>query len=152
MIPSDHFVRFYNEVFKFLEAQDPSLETLKDYYREISEAPNPRRDEFFRHGIHGMCEYWDMIRVEEDCDLEIHEFPDHAEFRMRRCPSLSKITDNDAGPYARYCHHCPGWIIPAIERADCVCEFNIGNPLKPSCGWKIYPGDSGKASRALEEE
>ena len=32
MIPSDHFVRFYNEVFKFLDNQGG----LEAYYEEIS--------------------------------------------------------------------------------------------------------------------
>ena len=34
MIPSDHFTRFYNEVFKFLEKQGE--EDLKKYWLEIS--------------------------------------------------------------------------------------------------------------------
>ena len=34
MIPSDHFTRFYNEVFKFLEKQGE--EDLKQYWLEIS--------------------------------------------------------------------------------------------------------------------
>ena len=32
MIPSDHFVRFYNEVFKFLDEKGK----LQEYYDEIS--------------------------------------------------------------------------------------------------------------------
>lgn len=35
MIPSDQFVRFYNEVFKFLDAQGGGA--LEDYYRAVSE-------------------------------------------------------------------------------------------------------------------
>lgn len=34
MIPSDHFTRFYNEVFKFLESQGE--EALEAYFLEIS--------------------------------------------------------------------------------------------------------------------
>ena len=34
MIPSDHFTRFYNEVFKFLEKQGE--EDLQAYWLEIS--------------------------------------------------------------------------------------------------------------------
>ena len=34
MIPSDHFVRFYNEVFKFLDKQGDGA--LEKYYLEIS--------------------------------------------------------------------------------------------------------------------
>ena len=35
MIPSDHFVRFYNELFKFLETLPP--EEMQAYYRSVSE-------------------------------------------------------------------------------------------------------------------
>jgi len=34
MIPSDQFVRFYNEVFKFLDAKGDGA--LEDYYRVVS--------------------------------------------------------------------------------------------------------------------
>ena len=35
MIPSDHFVRFYNEVFKFLAKAGPC--ELRRYYDRVSE-------------------------------------------------------------------------------------------------------------------
>ena len=34
MIPSDHFTRFYNEVFKFLDSRGEA--DLEDYFLEIS--------------------------------------------------------------------------------------------------------------------
>jgi hypothetical protein len=64
MIPSDHFVRFYNEVFKFLDKENG----LEKYYREIS-----RHQElhcyklFMEKGLEGMEEYWGHIRVEDNC-------------------------------------------------------------------------------------
>ena len=35
MIPSDHFVKFYNEIFKFLERKGP--EALDRYYARVAE-------------------------------------------------------------------------------------------------------------------
>jgi hypothetical protein len=37
------------------------------------------------------------------------------EFRMLRCPSLSKPLDNMLGCHY-YCDHCAGWIHPVIEK------------------------------------
>ena len=34
MIPNDHFVKFYNEIFKFLETQ--AGDALQDYWLTIS--------------------------------------------------------------------------------------------------------------------
>ena len=72
MIPSDHFVRFYNEVFKFL---DP-IGGLPDYYLEIS------RDQelhclklFWEKGLAGMKEYWDGIVKEENTPQEFFSNP-----------------------------------------------------------------------------
>ena len=44
MIPSDHFVRFYNEVFKFLDEHDG----LNEYYQEISRHQDFHCLELFR--------------------------------------------------------------------------------------------------------
>ena len=44
MIPSDHFVRFYNEVFKFLDEHN----ALDPYYREISRHQELHCLELFR--------------------------------------------------------------------------------------------------------
>ena len=62
MIPSDHFVRFYNEVFKYLDEKG----NLQDYYQEISRHQEHHcLDLFCRKGIAGMREYWGMIAKEE---------------------------------------------------------------------------------------
>ena len=58
MIPSDHFTRFYNEVFKFLEKQGE--EDLKKYWLEISKNQEKHTLELFKEkGLQGMYEYWD---------------------------------------------------------------------------------------------
>ena len=81
MIPSDHFTRFYNEVFKFLEKQ--SEEDLKEYWLEISKNQEKHTLELFKEkGLRGMYEYWDHIRIEENCDLDLELEDDKLELRM----------------------------------------------------------------------
>ncbi|HQL52096.1 MAG TPA: hypothetical protein PLR91_12960, partial [Kiritimatiellia bacterium] len=66
MIPSDQFVRFYNEVFKFLDAQGGGA--LEDYYRAVSEQQERHCLALFKaDGLAGMKAYWDRIAVEENC-------------------------------------------------------------------------------------
>ena len=149
MIPSDHFVRFYNEVFKFLDSKPDGL---ADYYREIAHDQESHCLKIFMEkGLQGMYEYWDMIRFEENCDMDIKKYDDHIEFHMNKCPSLGKVTDNDAGPFERYCNHCPGWVIPLVEKAGFVCEYNIIDRFKPICSSKIYPKSSGRKSSIVEK-
>ena len=113
MIPSDHFVRFYNEVFKFLDEQNG----LKPYYEEIS-----RHQErhclklFMEKGLLGMEEYWGTIRVEENCICTSFIKDEVRYSHMSRCPSLSKVLDSDAEPCRKYCLHCPGWIAPLMTK------------------------------------
>ena len=59
MIPSDHFTRFYNEVFKFLERQGEK--DLDDYFLEISK----NQENHILHlieekGFEGMHQYWSV--------------------------------------------------------------------------------------------
>ena len=113
MIPSDHFVRFYNEVFKFLDAQGG----LEAYYEKIS-----RHQElhcmklFMEKGLQGMEEYWGTIRVEENCICTSYIKDDVRYSHMSRCPSLSKVLDSDAEPCRKYCLHCPGWVAPLMTK------------------------------------
>ena len=113
MIPSDHFVRFYNEVFKFLDEQNG----LQPYYEEIS-----RHQErhclklFMEKGLQGMEEYWGHIRVEENCISSSYIKDDVRYSHNSRCPSLSKVLDNDAEPCRKYCLHCPGWVAPLMTK------------------------------------
>ena len=114
MIPSDHFTRFYNEVFKFLE--DQGEEHLEAYWLEISKNQEKHTLELFKEkGLKGMYEYWDHIRIEENCDMDLKLDDEKLELRMNVCPSLSKVLDNDAEPMKRYCDHCAGWILSLIH-------------------------------------
>ncbi|MBO7147940.1 MAG: hypothetical protein J6W81_09370 [Lentisphaeria bacterium] len=143
MIPSDHFVRFYNEVFKFLDEK----KGLQDYYLEISKLQEFHCLELFRKkGLRGMYEYWDHIRIEENCDMTLNLTDEYMELIMNHCPSLSKVTDNDAGPCEKYCEHCPGWVVPLIEKAGYVVEYNLVDRKIPKCSIRIYPASSGKKS------
>ncbi len=116
MIPSDHFVRFYNEVFKFLDRKGG--DHLQNYWLEISRHQERHCLELFKtKGLQGMYEYWEHIRIEENCDMEITMHDGWIEFYMKKCPSLTKAIDNDAEPCEKYCDHCPGWVGPLMKKA-----------------------------------
>lgn len=140
MIPSDHFVRFYNEVFKFLDERN----ALDAYYREISRHQEHHCLELFRtRGLRGMYEYWDHIRIEENCEMTLDLEPDRLILTMLRCPSLSKVIDNDAGPCAKYCDHCPGWVLPLLAKAGFSAEYNLVDRAVPQCRMVIRPASEG---------
>ena len=66
MIPSDHFVRFYNEVFKFLDENNG----LTEYYQEISKHQDFHCLELFRsRGLQGVYEYYCVISKEENSSV-----------------------------------------------------------------------------------
>lgn len=141
MIPSDHFVRFYGEVFKFLEEKNG----LEEYYREISRHQELHCYELFMEkGLEGMEEYWGHIHVEENCvassgieDGVRHSF-------MQRCPSLSKVMDNDAGLCQIYCLHCPGWCLPLMTKCGFYEVYDIIGFNDPRCR-SIHTEDREKA-------
>lgn len=140
MIPSDHFVRFYNEVFKFLEERGEK--DLHDYWLEISRHQEMHCLELFKtKGLKGMVEYWTHIKEEENCDMTIREFEDHIEFEMNKCPSLSKVLDNDALPMERYCDHCPGWCISLIRKAGFYPVYDLISRKEPRCRCSIFKNE-----------
>ncbi len=148
MIPSDQFVRFYNEVFKFLDAQGG--DALEEYYRVVSEQQERHCLELFmKQGLAGMKAYWDRIAVEENCDMTCTLHADRLEIVMRRCPSLGKAMDNDAGAFARYCDHCPGWVIPLLEKAGFHCDYDMIDRSRPQCRMTIFPAVPARPSRVL---
>ena len=130
MIPSDHFVRFYNEVFKFLDKQGG----LQDYYEEISRHQEFHCLELFKSkGLQGVVEYYEKIRKEENCvlDMELHE--DRLISHMTCCPSLTKVLDNDAEPFLKYCDHCAGWSMPLYTKCGIYYVQNMIDRRKPVC-------------------
>ena len=130
MIPSDHFVRFYNEVFKFLDEKNG----LKKYYDEISRHQELHCYQcFMDKGLDGMEEYWGHIRVEENC-VAYSEIIDGVRYSfMNRCPSLSKVLDCDAEPCQKYCRHCPGWVLPLMTKCGFYSLSDIRNLDQPQC-------------------
>ncbi len=130
MIPSDHFVRFYNEVFKFLDERD----ALEPYYREISRHQEKHCLELFRReGLKGVMKYYEKIRFEENCGLEMEFLPDRLVSRMTACPSLAKVLDSDATPCAKYCDHCSGWSSPLYTKCGIYYIENIISRTEPRC-------------------
>lgn len=147
MIPSDHFPRFYNEVFKFLETQGE--EVLEQYWLEISMNQERHVLELFREkGLEGMYEYWSHIREEENCEMDIDLHADRLELRMHKCPSLSKVMDNDATPMARYCDHCAGWIGPIMDKVGYSLVYDVIDRTKPQCTMKVFKDPA--AAKAAE--
>ena len=135
MIPSDHFVRFYNEVFKFLDEKND----LEKYYKHIS-----RHQEFHclklfsEKGIKGVYEYYQKIYKEENCRGKLILNDDELILSMERCPSLSKAIDNDAGVCGKYCLHCPGWTTDIYTKAGLYQIFDIMGLYEPQCREWIY--------------
>ena len=143
MIPSDHFVRFYNEVFKALEAK--GHEHLVAYWRELGRLQTAELAERFREGgLQACCDYWQRIREEENCEGELTLTDDYFEFRMLRCPSLSKVLDNDAAPSPLYCDHCMGWIEPVMAACGLHAVLDMGSRSEPHCVFRVYT-DAAKA-------
>lgn len=137
MIPSDHFVKFYNEVFKYLDRRGGG--ELEKYYQLVSQNQEFHCLELFRQkGIAGMYEYWEHIRIEENCDLKLSLQPGIFHCRMLHCPSLSKVTDNDAGACLKYCDHCPGWILPLMTKAGFFAVYNIIDRTKAECEFFVF--------------
>jgi len=137
MIPSDHFVRFYNEVFKFLDKQ--SGDGLSKYWLAVSKLQeNFCLENFQKDGLRGMYDYWNHIRIEENCDMTLKLNEDFLELIMHKCPSLSKVQDNDAEPCAKYCEHCVGWIGPIISKCNYYMVCDIHGRNVPTCHSWIF--------------
>ena len=137
MIPSDHFVRFYNEVFKALEARGPRH--LTDYWRELGRLQSRELAARFRKGgVKAALRYWKRIIVEENCGAELRDHGDWFEFRMRRCPSLSKVLDNDASPCRRYCDHCMAWVEPVMRKSGLFAVMDMISRSEPRCRFAVF--------------
>ncbi len=135
MIPSDHFVRFYNEVFKFLDEKGG----LEDYYGHISRHQELHCLKLFRERrLQGVYDYYVKIRKEENCELEITLNEGELVLWMTRCPSLSKALDNDAGACPKYCLHCPGWTTGLYRKAGLYQIYDLMGLDDPQCCEWIY--------------
>ena len=135
MIPSDHFVRFYNEVFKFLDEKGG----LQAYYEEIGRHQELHCLELFRgKGLRGVYEYYRKIYKEENCEGDLIFNGHELIIGMSRCPSLSKALDNDAGVCRKYCLHCPGWTGRLYAKAGLYQVFDLMGLDNPQCCEWIY--------------
>ena len=147
MIPSDHFVRFYNEVFKFLDTRNG----LEDYYAHISSHQELHCLKIFSEkGIVGVYEYYLKIRKEENCEMDMELHSDFLYMGMTKCPSLSKNLDNDAGLCIKYCEHCPGWSLPLGKKAGIFEITDMVAPDVPQC-YTYYFEDKEKAEKQYQK-
>ncbi len=148
MLPSDHFVRFYNELFKMIGER--GKEHLRAYWREIARLQKTILGPFIEaDGLRGMYTYWKHIRTEENCEADLSLTDDYFEFRMRTCPSLTKAMDNDAGVYRYYCDHCAGWIAPVVESYGYHLAYDMISRTQPRCVMRVYK-DKAKAAEFLK--
>lgn len=137
MIPSDHFVRYYNEVFKALESRGPG--ELAKYWADIGELQKRElADSFRKGGLQACYDYWARILKEENCVGQLSLTPDYFELRMDRCPSLSKVLDNDASPCFHYCDHCMGWVRPVMEVSGLYAVLDMQSRTEPHCVFRVY--------------
>ena len=105
-------------------------------------------DLFQQKGLEGMYEYWENIRIEENCDMDMDLREDRLELRMNVCPSLSKVMDNDAAPMGRYCDHCAGWIGPILDKLGYHLVYDVIDRQQPQCVMRIFK----EKEAALEAE
>lgn len=137
MIPSDHFVRYYNEVFKMLDER--GHEHLVAYWRELGRLQTQELGERFRKGGLQACyDYWKVIKKEENCEAELTLTNECFEFCMHKCPSFSKVIDNDATASSLYCDHCMGWIEPVMKYAGLYAVMDIQSRTEPHCRFRVY--------------
>ena len=130
-MPSDQFVLFYNEIFKFLEKKGP--EELRRYYGRVSR----RQEQFclplFAKGLKGIHEYRDRIRIEENCQSRNILGENYLEGGQLVCPSLTKALASETGACLHYCDHCPGWTLPVYAKAGFHCVYDIVSRTRPTC-------------------
>ena len=137
MIPSDHFVKFYSEVFKYLQKQGKAA--VDEYYTTIAEHQKTHCLKLFQEkGIEGMKEYWDHIIIEENCDADSFIQNKSYTFYMNGCPSLGKVLDNDGGVCDIYCDHCPGWILSVMSACNHYCVYDMIASDIPRCMLKVF--------------
>ncbi|NMA44152.1 MAG: hypothetical protein GX946_12360 [Oligosphaeraceae bacterium] len=134
MIPSDHFVRFYNEVFKYLEQHGG----LEEYFQAIAQKQEKFCLETFKNdGLNGVHEYYQKIRHEENCGLDLNLTQNYLQLNMHACPSLAKAMDNDAGASLRYCDHC-SWLMLLCSKAGLYIIYDFMDPKQPQCQSWIF--------------
>ena len=120
------------------------------YWREISRLQQTILGPFIEaDGLRGMYTYWERIRVEENCEADLVLTDDYFEFRMRKCPSLTKAMDNDAGVFEFYCDHCAGWIAPIMRRYGYHLAYDMISRTEPRCIMRVYK-DKDKAEAFLK--
>ena len=139
MLPSDQFVLFYNEIFKYLEKLGP--EARRKYYDRVSERQAQFCLKLFQEkGLDGMREYWGRIKVEENCKTwaadtaeDVKKYGDFIEGGQAVCPSLTKALQSETGPCRTYCEHCPGWVMPIFTKSGFFAVYDINSRTEPNC-------------------
>lgn len=130
-MPSDQFVLFYNEIFKFLEKK--GLGELRKYYDCVAKRQAQFCLPMFAKGLKGIWEYRDRIRIEENCQSRNILGDNYLEGGQLVCPSLTKALKSATGACLHYCDHCPGWDLPVYTKAGYYCLDDIVSRTLPTC-------------------
>jgi hypothetical protein len=101
--------------------------------------------QFRAGGLKAVRAYYRRIIKEENCGATMRSTRDYVELRMTRCPSLSKVLDNDAAPFEFYCDHCMAWEEPVMKAAGLHAVLDMISRSEPRCTERIY-ADSRKAA------
>ena len=80
------------------------------------------------------------IVMEENCEASIEDHGDYIEFHMTRCPSLSKVLDNDAAACKFYCDHCMGWVEPVMDASGLYAVMDMESRTEPHCTFRVFSG------------
>ena len=139
----------YNEVFKSIRELGPA--ELERYYARVADRQAFfTLDAFRREGLKGMYDYWERIRIEENCQMETELAADHYRLRMTKCPSLTKALESDAGACPVYCDHCPGWVLKVFSMAGYWGVYDLVSREEPVCDNWVY-ADPELAKRKYDE-
>jgi len=136
MLPSDQFVLFYNEVFKYLVKRGPK--DLDRYYARVAERQGDFALDLFRKGLKGIYEYYTRITIEENCDMDMELTDDYLLLKMNKCPSLSKALQSETGACPVYCDHCPGWCLRVVTKAGYWEVYDMVSRTEPVCDEWIF--------------
>jgi hypothetical protein len=139
----------YNELFKMLAER--GAEHLQRYWLEIAGLQRSLLGPYVeRAGFRGMYEYWDHIRIEENCEMDLEYGEDYFHMQMLECPSLSKNLDNDAGLCPVYCDHCAGWIVPVLESYGYHVVYDMISRTEPRCEMWVFADADAAAVKARQ--
>lgn len=137
MITANEFILFYNELFKYLDANFGKIEVEKlwegiknTYCKQIEDLVGKKR-------LKGMHEYWSRTLSEEGGKYHLTLTDDEFIIDMHYCPSMGKLLNTHVKPYKDYCGHCPALYKDIIEKQGYDTDYYIINRDKGECRFHV---------------